>query len=106
MNFQIDKGIPIPKIRIPNRAPTYPWADMEVGDSILLLGHWGKPKTIANRALPNFKIWVRKERPELEFAYAKEGDDTRVWLCKPERKKRGPGRPRSADIPLKETEDE
>lgn len=39
--IEIEKNIPIPPARI-GRFPIYPFAEMEIGDSILVKGDWKK----------------------------------------------------------------
>lgn len=35
MTIQIDKGVPLPKRRLPSE-PMYPWRSMEIGDSFFV----------------------------------------------------------------------
>jgi len=70
--FAIDKGIPIQKLS-KQRTP-WPWADMEVGDSILI------PSRLASKAATSAHAWGERSDPVRKFTSRQQPDNQhRIW---------------------------
>jgi len=68
--IQIDKGIPIPPKKGANAK--YPWKEMEVGDSILIVG-------VSSPGVGGVIQSAKKICPGFRFCQRREGDNVRVW---------------------------
>jgi hypothetical protein len=72
--YRICKSIPIPKEAKPKPESKYPFKDMKVGHSILLV-----PKD-ANSGLRTASYYAKKHR--VKFVAKKGPDGTRIWRVK------------------------
>lgn len=73
--FTIDKGVPLPPHRPSGgmgRLPTYPWHQMEVGDSFFVPG--GVLKKLATAASA-----TARRHPPLRFSLRTVDGGVRVW---------------------------
>lgn len=68
MTIQIDKNVPLPDTK---QSSTYPFADMEVGDSFFVEG--ATPNKLQNAA----SHWRKKRN--MKFAARREANGTRIW---------------------------
>lgn len=70
IEVQIDKGIPLPKKKNHKTNNVYPWRDMEVGDSFLVLD---PPKAFRQQ------VSSRNRMGEEKFVYRTTPEGVRVW---------------------------
>lgn len=81
-NFVIEKGIPVPETANGNgvRSPKYPFASMEIGDSIF----------VADKSKMNSTVAAAAQRTGFKFKFASENGGTRIWRVEGETDKRKP----------------
>lgn len=72
-SYKIEKNVPLPEARR-GKAGTYPFGDMEVGDSVLIED---RSQSSISGALTHYKYRWGKD-----FATRREGDGVRVWRTK------------------------
>ena len=76
MTYQIDKNIPVPQ-----RYQQRPWPQMEAGDSIEVIGNYGK----ADKIYKSGRWWVNKYRPELQVTMRQiDTGRYRIWFVERE----------------------
>jgi hypothetical protein len=72
--IKIEKGIPIPEMRLP--VPVYPWKELEVGDSFLITT--SSAKTGSGNYHQTKKDW--EEKTGFKFVIrCYKGEGVRVW---------------------------
>lgn len=68
MEYKIEKGVPMPKLR--NK---YPFRQMEVGDSVYI------PNSHAAASKSSYAAYDFQKRTGRKFISRKEGDGIRIW---------------------------
>jgi len=72
MSYEIKKDVPMPDFTR-GRAYKYPWAEMEIGDSIFL------PSIETDRACSSYRNYARRMGNGVKFKRKQQGNEVGIW---------------------------
>lgn len=80
--YKVESGVPIPRPSYgPGLTPTYPWREMDIGDSFLVTPREGEDiEACANRVRSAAARWLSRNRPGVRHVTRTVDGGIRVWF--------------------------